>query len=215
MAIHPAVAAVAAQPAIAAEPASASATTAPTALLDSTDQLVMPLDLAEADAVFPAVPTPPKTLVASADPIAPPKTPALPAAAAVTGNTGNTSLDAEKAFDRGDAKNACQIAEPITTNAPSDLRALAVFGECNLALGNAQAARTAFSNALATDPTYHRARIGLARAEANLGDKAAARADFARVLADNPPTDEAYKIVDAMTLLQSVTPVAQLSSNAN
>jgi Tetratricopeptide repeat len=123
------------------------------------------------------------------------------------------ALIAERALDRGDPRAACASAEQALGSAPHDLRAFAVLGSCRLALGDAGGARLAFESALDADPTYHRARIGMAEAEANMGDTAAARADYQRVLADNPPADEAYKIVEAMAALR--LPAAFASGTGN
>ena len=112
------------------------------------------------------------------------------------------ALLAERALDRGDAKTACAAATDALHSAPQDLRALAVLGSCQLALGDAVSARATFSSALAIDPSYHRARIGLAQTDIRQGDVAGARQEYQRVLADNPPTDETYKILDALQALE-------------
>lgn len=117
----------------------------------------------------------------------------------ITSSTpSDRTLIAEHALDRGDARAACAAANEALSTSPRDLRALAVLGACELALGDAVSARNAFSNALAIDPSYHRARIGLAETNIRQGDLSAARQEYQRVLADNPPTDETYKILDAL-----------------
>ncbi|HXZ67065.1 MAG TPA: tetratricopeptide repeat protein [Alphaproteobacteria bacterium] len=115
--------------------------------------------------------------------------------------SSDRALLAERALDRGDAKAACAAANEALSASPQDLRALAVLGSCELALGDAVSARSAFSGALAIDPAYHRARIGLAETDVRQGDLSAARQEYQRVLADNPPTDETYKILDALQSL--------------
>ncbi len=130
-------------------------------------------------------------------------------------DTGTSAMDAalraERALDRGDAKAACADAHAALSTSPQDLRAMAVLGSCQLALGDAVSARLAFTNALAIDPSFHRARIGLAETDVRQGDVAAARQEYRRVLADNPPTDETYKILDA---LQALAPPPSLSKTA-
>lgn len=118
------------------------------------------------------------------------------------------ALHSERALDRGDAKAACAEATEALKATPQDLRALAVLGSCQLALGDAVAARAAFASALAIDPGYHRARIGLAQTDVRQGNIAEARQEYRRVLADNPPTDETYKILDALQALGPVAPLA-------
>ncbi|MFZ1991886.1 MAG: tetratricopeptide repeat protein [Alphaproteobacteria bacterium] len=131
------------------------------------------------------------------------------------------TLLAERALDRGDAKAACTTANEALSASPKDLRALAVLGSCELALGDAVSARGAFSNALAIDPSYHRARIGLAETDVRQGDLSGARQEYSRVLADNPPTDETYKILDALQSLaapgtmSAATPAPAPQSAAN
>ena len=186
------------------------------------DPISMAPDLGEAEVVLPNAPRPSAATLAAAEPretvpaasLHPVVAPAMPPPAApVPANA--SALDAEKALDEGDAQSACRIAQGTAQTAPGDLRALAVLGECKLALNDAQSARATFASALAIDASYHRARIGLARAEASLGNFVAARAEYARVLGDNPPTDEAYRIVDAMALLGADGPVTRLSSSTN
>lgn len=119
-------------------------------------------------------------------------------------NAGNDvrTLSAERSLDRGDATGACAAAQSALIHAGADnLRALAILGGCRLELGDANGARTAFSDALSLDPSYQRARLGLAEAEARSGNTNIARTHYSKVLASSPPVEEAYEIIAALQAL--------------
>lgn len=119
-------------------------------------------------------------------------------------NAGNDvhTLSAERSLDRGDATGACAAAQSALIHAGADnLRALAVLGGCRLKLGDSNGARTAFTDALSLDPSYQRARLGLAEAEARSGNANIARTHYSKVLASSPPVAEAYEIIAALQAL--------------
>lgn len=121
------------------------------------------------------------------------------------------TLRAERAFDRGDAKEACALANSALQVNAIDLRALVVLGSCRLAEQDGAGAKAAFSSALAQDAAYDRARVGLATALDMMGDQAGARSELSRVLGHEVPPEELTRLVDAFKTLKPKSPAASPS----
>lgn len=111
------------------------------------------------------------------------------------------TLRAERALDRGDAKEACTLADAALKANATDLRALVVLGGCRLARQDGAGAKAAYSSALAQDPSYDRARVGLATALDMMGDQGGARAELSKVLGHEVPPEELARLVDAFKTL--------------
>jgi len=119
------------------------------------------------------------------------------------------NLRAERALDRGDAKEACTLADTALKANATDLRALVVLGGCRLAQQDGAGAKTAYSAALAQDPSYDRARVGLATALDMMGDQAGARAELSKVLGHEVPPEELTRLVEAFKTLNPKPAAAQ------
>ncbi len=137
----------------------------------------------------PASPVPPMQVAATTQIAASPQPPE-------TGPSDET-LRAEHALDRGDAKDACARADNALKANPNDLRALVVLGGCRLAQHDAIGAKGAYVLALQADPSFDRARVGLATADDMLGDQASARAELSKVLGHDVPPEDLKRLVQA------------------
>ena len=115
---------------------------------------------------------------------------------------GLLTMSAEMALAEGRLAEACRLAGQALNSKASDLRALAVRGSCLVRQGDAEGAKIAFNDALELDPSFHRARIGLAEAEAALGNHTAAQAQLETVLAASPPTPAATVLVEKLENLK-------------
>jgi hypothetical protein len=121
-------------------------------------------------------------------------------------SASDETLRAERALDRGDPQEACMRADSALKIEPSDLRALVVLGSCRLAAHDAQGAKAAFSTALVADPSFDRARVGLATAQDMAGDHVSARAELSKVLGHNLPAEDRTKLVEALRSLDQPAP---------
>ncbi|MGE0708242.1 MAG: tetratricopeptide repeat protein [Planctomycetota bacterium] len=86
----------------------------------------------------------------------------------------------------GRAREAREVAERLTRQAPGDPRGFLVLGELELETGRAKEAADAFSEALALDALNARARFGRALAYLALGRPLAAQPDLEALAADAP-----------------------------
>jgi hypothetical protein len=179
-----------------AEPTPARATMTAPAPVAKTATTMTPME--NAMAAMPSLPASTPTRA----PTSPPDVIPPPARAADSG----AAIIAERTLDSGDAQTACAEASQVLKNNPVDVRGLVVLGGCKLKLGDALAARTAYASAIRIDGGFDRARIGMAEAEAKLGNTAAARAQYQRVLGDNLPTDDVYRVIAAMRALDAPAP---------
>jgi hypothetical protein len=151
----------------------------------------------------PPTPAPAPPLPAEVATIAPlPVPPSAPLAGA---GFSDETLRAERALDRGDARDACNRAGNALKANPNDLRALAVLGGCRLALHDAIGAKGAYTLALQADPSFDRARVGLATADDMLGDRAGARAELAKVLGHDAPPEDLKRLIGAFKELAPAT----------
>jgi hypothetical protein len=134
-------------------------------------------------------------------PAAPIDAPGLPVPSGGPGYSQET-LRAERALDRGDALEACARADSALQVDPKDLRALVVLGFCRMAQHDSAGAKAAFATALAHDPGFDRARIGLATAEDMMGNQGAARDELATVLGHDLPPEELTRLIEAFKTLK-------------
>ena len=111
-------------------------------------------------------------------------------------------MAAEAALAEGRPAEACRLASQSLAIDPSDLRAQAIVGSCLLQQGDAPGAKQAFAQALEVDQGFHRARIGLAEAEAALGNRSEASRQIRLVLASSPPKEEAARLVKRLEELK-------------
>ena len=140
-------------------------------------------------------------LPASSPPLPAPFNPAPPHIAGSGYSTA--AFDAERALDRGDFAKACEAADAAVKANITDLRAMAIQGDCRLSKHDGTGAKAIFSAALELDPGFDRARIGLATAEDMLGDQSGARNELAKVLGHDLPEAERGRLIEALRALQN------------
>lgn len=161
---------------------------------------------------------PPPAHAAETEP-APVQTPANKPAPAAKGTTAaidtmtgvnatplsQAAVAAERALDAGRTAEACKLAENAQAHEPNDLRATVVLGWCRLDQGYTEAAKREFDKVVLSDPSFNRARIGLAEAERRLGNLDAARLHLETVLQNSPPPEEAERVALGLEALKQQT----------
>lgn len=171
--------------------------------------------MAESEAAVPSMP--PEAAIGGPSPLSPRLMTAAPApptfASANATNTGpgysDEELRAERALDRGDIKDACTRADDLIKANPNDLRGLIVQGACHLAQHDGTGAKAAYTAALEIDPSFDRARVGLATADDMLGDHAGARAELSSVLGHDVPAEDLARLIDAFKQLPAAQNAAK------
>jgi len=104
---------------------------------------------------------------------------------------------------RGDYRKVIDEFGGATIAAPAQRADLqTTIGDANLALGNAQAARSAFVVALAAQPDYPRALVGEARLKAVEGDVPGALALVEKTIATSPALTDAWHLKGELLVAQ-------------
>lgn len=111
----------------------------------------------------------------------------------------NTMMVLTQLRGRTPEKALKTTGEMIKAN-PNDPNSYNLEGTVHLATNNMDAARTAFTTALAKDPGFAAAALNLARIEERRGDEAAARKWYGEALRMDPKNSAAYEGLAAMAI---------------
>ena len=100
----------------------------------------------------------------------------------VAGDTRSAMQTAMQAYKRGDFDRARQIYQAVVTRNPNDSEAVAALGDVARAQGNPAGALASYKRAIAVNPSYLPALLGLADTQWSNGDRASATRGYGDIV---------------------------------